>query len=187
MHGAGVSIAEAGLSRLRLAIFEHGGLEGNPQAFTQAGNGGRGLSHQILIMDDGGVPVRPADGFEDAAGRYGEVFAERPYAMHTIVGRPGIDHRCQYGNGVADQKHEVGVRKDVAELRQDHVIARSLVQEESLAGFFEGAAVEVAEHEAHGLPIGLFALGQVREEILDADERQPGAVIGGDSGFAEAE
>ena len=44
----------------------------------------------------------------------------------------------------------------------------------------------MAEHEANGLPIGFFALGQVGEEILDADERQAGAVIGGDAGFAQA-
>ena len=76
MHGEGVSIAEAGLSGFRPAVFEHGGLEGNPQALTQTGHGGRGLCGEIFVMDDGGVSARPADGFEDAAGRHGQVFAE---------------------------------------------------------------------------------------------------------------
>ena len=107
--------------------------------------------------------------------------------MDAIVGRPGIDHGCQNGDGVADQIYEVGLWKYVAEFGQDHVVARRLVQKELFAGFFKCAAVEVAQHEAYGLPIGLFALGQVREEILDADEREAGAVIGGDAGLAEAE
>lgn len=79
------------------------------------------------------------------------------------------------------------LRKYAAQFRQDHGIAGRFVEEESLAGFFEGAAVEVAQHQANGFPIGVLAFRQSSKKVLDADPRQGCAVVGGDSGFAQSE